>query len=411
MLKGKKVILGICGSIAAYKAATLTRMLVKAGAEVQVVMTPDATAFITPLTLATLSDRPVLTEYFDKQTGEWNKHVHLALWADLLLIAPASANTLAKLAHGLCDNLLCAIYLSAKCPTFIAPAMDLDMWAHPGTQHNIKTLLSYGSTLIPPGKGELASGLVGEGRLAEPEDIVDFVEQAFGRVESSALPLAGKKALVTAGPTYEAIDPVRFIGNHSSGKMGYAIAKALVQLGAQVTMVSGPTHLDTPNGVHRINVVSANDMLQACLKVFSGTDITIMSAAVADYTPTVVADKKIKKNDTDLSLALTKTTDILATLGSKKQPHQQLIGFALETDHELANAKTKLEKKNLDFIVLNSMRDKGAGFAHDTNKVTIIDRKGNQTSFPLKSKENVATDICQLIVDSMRHNEAVIGGT
>lgn len=411
MLKGKKVILGICGSIAAYKAATLTRMLVKAGAEVQVVMTPDATAFITPLTLATLSDRPVLTEYFDKQTGEWNKHVHLALWADLLLIAPASANTLAKLAHGLCDNLLCAIYLSAKCPTFIAPAMDLDMWAHPGTQHNIKTLLSYGSTLIPPEKGELASGLVGEGRLAEPEDIVDFVEQAFGRVESSALPLAGKKALVTAGPTYEAIDPVRFIGNHSSGKMGYAIAKALVQLGAQVTMVSGPTHLDTPNGVHRINVVSANDMLQACLKVFSGTDITIMSAAVADYTPTIVADKKIKKNDTDLSLALTKTTDILATLGSKKQPHQQLIGFALETDHELANAKIKLEKKNLDFIVLNSMRDKGAGFAHDTNKVTIIDRKGNQTSFPLKSKENVATDICQLIVDSMRQNEALIGGT
>lgn len=411
MLKGKKVILGICGSIAAYKAATLTRMLVKAGAEVQVVMTPDATAFITPLTLATLSDRPVLTEYFDKQTGEWNKHVHLALWADLLLIAPASANTLAKLAHGLCDNLLCAIYLSAKCPTFIAPAMDLDMWAHPGTQHNIKTLLSYGNTLIPPGKGELASGLVGEGRLAEPEDIVDFVEQAFGRVESSALPLAGKKALVTAGPTYEAIDPVRFIGNHSSGKMGYAIAKALVQLGAQVTMVSGPTHLDTPNGVHRINVVSANDMLQACLKAFSDTDITIMSAAVADYAPTVVADKKIKKNDTDLSLALTKTTDILATLGSKKQPHQQLIGFALETDHELANAKTKLEKKNLDFIVLNSMRDKGAGFAHDTNKVTIIDRKGNQTSFPLKSKENVATDICQLIVDSMRQNEALIGGT
>jgi len=401
MLKGKRVILGICGSIAAYKAAKLTRLLVKAGAEVQVVMTPDATAFITPLTLATLSDRPVLTEYFDKQTGEWSKHVHLALWADLLLIAPASANTLAKLAHGLCDNLLCAIYLSAKCPTFVAPAMDLDMWAHPSTQHNIKTLVGYGNTLIPPAQGELASGLVGVGRLAEPEDMVRFIEQSFHHEGPPVLPLAGKRALVTAGPTYEAIDPVRFIGNHSSGKMGYAIAETLQQLGAQVTLVSGPTHLDTPLGVQQIDVISANDMLQACLEVFTDTDITVMSAAVADYTPIVVANKKIKKNDTDLTLALTKTTDILATLGAKKQPHQQLIGFALETDNELAHAKAKLKKKNLDFIVLNSMQDKGAGFASNTNKVTIIDREENQISFPLKSKKEVAADICQLIVDSL----------
>ncbi|QNL51565.1 bifunctional phosphopantothenoylcysteine decarboxylase/phosphopantothenate--cysteine ligase CoaBC [Olivibacter sp. SDN3] len=404
MLKGKKIILGICGSIAAYKAATLTRLLVKAGAEVQVVMTPEATAFITPLTLATLSNKPVLTEYFDEHTGEWNKHVHLGLWADRLLIAPASANTLAKLANGLCDNLLCAIYLSARCPVYFAPAMDLDMFSHPATQQNIQRLQSFGNILIPPDSGELASGLVGEGRLAEPEEITTFIEQSFatGGVskarEDAALPLAGKKALVSAGPTYEAIDPVRFIGNHSSGKMGYAIAETLQGLGADVTLVSGPTALAAPQQVLRIDVTSAKEMLEACTQTFTEADITVMSAAVADYTPVEVASQKIKKKDPHFSIALTKTTDILASLGAAKRPDQILAGFALETNNEEANALIKLENKNLDFIVLNSMQDKGAGFAGDSNKITIIDRNKQQTTFALKSKKEVATDICNYIL-------------
>ena len=402
MLKGKKIILGICGSIAAYKAAALTRLLVKAGAEVQVVMTPDAVEFITPLTLSTLSNKPVLTAYFEKKTGTWNHHVQLGLWADLVLIAPASANTLAKLANGLCDNLLCAVYLSAKCPVYLAPAMDLDMWAHPSTQSNIKKLQEYGNTLIPPGTGELASGLVGEGRLAEPEEILRFLEKTLADAASERKgPLNGKKALVSAGPTHEAIDPVRFIGNHSSGKMGYAIAEALHQLGADVTLVSGPTSLPTPNGVKRIDVVSAKDMLDACSLAFAEAEITVMSAAVADYTPEAVADRKIKKKDTHFTIALKKTTDILATLGARKQAHQLLVGFALETDNELGNAIGKLEKKNLDFIVLNSMQDKGAGFAGDRNKITIIDRNHQQVTFPLKTKKEVATDICDFIIKAL----------
>lgn len=398
MLKGKKIILGICGSIAAYKAAALTRLLVKAGAEVQVIMTPDATAFITPLTLSTLSNKPVLSQYFDKQTGEWSRHVHLGLWADLMLIAPASANTLAKLANGICDNLLCAVYLSAKCPVYLAPAMDLDMWAHPATQGNIKRLQHFGNKIIHPGEGELASGLVGEGRLAEPEEIIDYLSTTIG-APSLGRPLTGKKALVSAGPTYEAIDPVRFIGNHSSGKMGYAIAHRLHDLGATVTLVSGPTNLNASEQIHRINVTSAKEMLDACTKAFIDADITIMSAAVADYTPEQVASQKIKKKDDHFSIALTKTTDILATLGATKQSHQLLAGFALETDNELANAQTKLEKKNLDFIVLNSMQDKGAGFAGDDNKITIIDRNKDRVTFPLKSKQAVAEDICNFILE------------
>jgi len=400
MLKGKKIILGICGSIAAYKAAALTRLLVKAGAEVQVVMTADATEFITPLTLSTLSNKPVLTQYFDKVTGVWNHHVQLGLWADLLLIAPASANTLAKLANGLCDNLLCAVYLSAKCPVYLAPAMDLDMWAHPATRSNITRLKGYGNTIIPPGNGALASGLSGEGRLAEPEEIVDFLEKSLiTNNKNTVFPLAGKRALVSAGPTYEAIDPVRFIGNHSSGKMGYAIAERLQALGAEVTLVSGPSHLQLSENIEKISVTSAKEMLDACFEKFKTADITVMSAAVADYTPAEVATTKIKKKDETFSITLTKTTDILATLGSKKKPQQLLAGFALETDNELENAKAKLKKKNLDFIVLNSMQDKGAGFAGDDNKITIIDRKENQYPFSLKSKKEAAEDICNFIVD------------
>ncbi len=396
-VRGKHILLGICGSIAAYKAAVLTRLLVKAGATVQVVMTPDATHFITPLTLSTLSGNPVLVDYFDANTGEWNNHVHLALAADAILIAPASANTLAKFANGLCDNLLCATYLSAKCPVFVAPAMDLDMWAHGSTQANIKRLQSFGNQVIPPGNGELASGLSGEGRLAESEEILSFLESYF----TDALPLAGRKALVTAGPTYEAIDPVRFIGNHSSGKMGYALAAQLLQLGAEVTLVSGPTSLPIPSGATHVSVTSAADMLQACLAYFPQVDLAVMSAAVADYTPKVVADKKIKKQAEDFHIELVKTTDILAELGKQKRSGQILVGFALETHDEQANAIAKLRKKNLDFIVLNSMRDAGAGFAGDDNKVTIINADGQIEAFDLKPKAAVAKDICSRIVSLM----------
>lgn len=409
MLKGKKIILGICGSIAAYKAAALTRLLVKAGAEVQVVMTTEATAFITPLTLSTLSNKPVLSQYFDKKTGEWSRHVHLALWADLLLIAPTSANTLAKLANGLCDNLLCAVYLSAKCPVYLAPAMDLDMWAHPATQQNIRKLQGFGNKIINPGNGELASGLVGEGRLAEPEEIIDYLSTTMATVQPTVRkPLTGKKALVSAGPTYEAIDPVRFIGNHSSGKMGYAIAERLYRLGAAVTLVSGPTNLEVTDQIRRVNVTSAQEMLDACVEAFADADITVMSAAVADYTPEQVANQKIKKTEAHFSIALTKTTDILATLGATKKPHQLLAGFALETNNELANAQAKLEKKNLDFIVLNSMQDKGAGFSGDDNKITIIGRDKHQITFPLKSKKAVAEDICNFIIERYKIDELSI---
>lgn len=393
-LAGKNIVIAVCGSIAAYKIATLIRLLVKADAQVRVIMSEEATAFITPLTLSTLSKNPVLVNYYQPDTGEWNNHVEIALQADYIVIAPATANTLAKMANGLCDNLLMAVYLSAKCPVFFAPAMDLDMWKHPATQHNIERLRSYGNIIIPPGNGPLASGLIGEGRLAEPEEIVAFLEN----YSEDSLPLLGKKALVTAGPTYEAIDPVRFIGNHSSGKMGYAIARQLKQLGADVTLISGPSSLSIPEGIHLISVTSAAQMLQACEDHFDAASIVVMSAAVADYTPIEVATQKIKKKEDQFSIPLKKTTDILATLGARKKDGQIIVGFALETNDELDHAKDKLARKNLDLIVLNSMQDKGAGFATDTNKVTVISRNGEIKEFSLKSKEEVAKDICQLIL-------------
>lgn len=393
-LAKKNIVIAVCGSIAAYKIAHLTRLLVKEKANVQIIMTKEAAEFITPLTLSTLSNNPVLIDYFDPKTGEWNNHVHIGLQADLILVAPATANTIGKLANGICDSLLTAVYLSAKCPVFIAPAMDLDMWKHPSTQNNIRLLQSYGNRIIHPGNGELASGLIGEGRLAEPEEILDFITQSF----SPQLPLRGRNALVTAGPTYEAIDPVRFIGNHSSGKMGYALAKQLVALGAKVTLISGPTALEVPQNIDRIQVTSAHEMLEAVVQHFSQSDIIVMSAAVADYTPIEVASQKIKKKEDQFSIALKKTTDILASIGTKKTEKQLLIGFALETNNEVEHAKDKLMRKNLDFIILNSMQDKGAGFATDTNKVTVIDRFQHIQEFTLKSKEEVAKDICQLIV-------------
>ncbi len=397
MLKGKNILLGVCGSIAAYKSATLIRLLVKAGANVKVILTRDAAGFITPLTLSTLSKNPVLSEYYDERTGQWTNHVDLGLWADFMIIAPASANTMAKMAAGLCDNLLTAVYLSAKCPVYFAPAMDLDMWKHKATQQNINQLISYGNILIAPASGELASGLVGEGRMQEPEDIFSFIDKALKK----KLPLSGKKALVTAGPTYEAIDPVRFIGNHSSGKMGFAIAQELSTLGAEVQLVSGPTSLQSPAGTSRTDVTSAAEML-AAVKKHSRADIIVMSAAVADYRPVSVAPNKIKKNSPTFDIALEKTIDILAEIGKGKTAKQIVVGFALETDNELENAKLKLEKKNLDLIVLNSLKDSGAGFKGDTNKITIIDRKLNVSSYPLKSKEEAARDICSKILDLLK---------
>jgi len=391
MLQGKNIVLGICGSIAAYKSALLVRLLIKAGASVQVVMTPDATSFITPLTLSTLSKKPVLSDYFIPETGEWNNHVELGLWADLLIIAPASANTLAKMANGLCDNLLLAVYLSAKCPVYFAPAMDLDMWKHEATQQNIQTLQSFGNIIIPPATGELASGLYGEGRMAEPEDIIDFLSAELKK----KLPLANQKILVTAGPTYEAIDPVRFIGNHSSGKMGFAIADQLASMGADVTLVAGPSaEYSKQPSVKRINITTAEEMLQACVPAFKNSTACIMSAAVADYAPVNVADQKIKKQNNSFNIEVKKTTDILSLLGAQKKPGQILVGFALETNDEEKNAIEKLQKKNLDFIVLNSMNDEGAGFKKDTNKITIIDKNLQKTEYGLKSKTEVARDIC-----------------
>lgn len=396
MLEGKKVVLGVCGSIAAYKSALLARLLIKAGAEVQVLMTKDATQFITPLTLSTLSKKPVLVNYFKPETGEWNNHVELGLWADLFIIAPASANTIGKLANGLCDNLLTAAYLSAKCPVYFAPAMDLDMWKHQATQSNIARLLSYQNILIPPGTGELASGLHGEGRMAEPEEIVAFINQQL----SARLPLTGRKALVTAGPTYEAIDPVRFIGNHSSGKMGFMVADELARLGAQVILVTGPTVQQThASSVKRVDVTSATEMLSACEQHFTDADICIMSAAVADYTPTNPQSQKIKKQEGELLINLKKTTDILKRLGESKRTNQLLVGFALETNNEEQHAIEKLKKKNLDFIVLNSLNDAGAGFKTDTNKITIIESTLKKTSFELKDKTAVARDICQKVIE------------
>ncbi|ERJ61481.1 bifunctional phosphopantothenoylcysteine decarboxylase/phosphopantothenate--cysteine ligase CoaBC [Sphingobacterium paucimobilis] len=399
-LKDKNIILGVCGSIAAYKVASLVRLLIKKGANIQVLMTKEATEFIPPLTLSTLSKKPVLVEYYDKITGSWNNHVQLGLEADFMLIAPASANTIAKIANGFCDNILAATYLSAKCPVYIAPAMDLDMWRHQATQDNIARLRSFGNIVIPPGDGELASGLVGEGRLAEPLEIVDFLIQSLDLDQ----PLKGKKALVTAGPTYEAIDPVRFIGNYSSGKMGYAIANRLKQLGAQVTLITGPTALPIPQEIETISIQSAQQMYDASTSVFPTADIIVMSAAVADYTPIDISKEKIKKKSDTFSIQLKKTTDILAFLGQHKTSKQTLVGFALETNNELVHAKEKLIRKNLDFIVLNSMKDKGAGFGTDTNKVTIISKEDTIKNFQLKTKVEVANDICELI---LVHQKAV----
>lgn len=398
MLKDKNIILGVCGSIAAYKAAILVRLLIKAGANVKVILTADAANFITPLTLATLSKNPVYTQYFEKETGVWSNHVELALWADFIVIAPASANTLAKMSGGLCDNLLSAVYLSAKCPVYIAPAMDLDMWKHESTRNNINKLASFGNLIIQPESGELASGLYGEGRMAEPEEIVRFLTAKL----KASLPLLGKNILVTAGPTYEAIDPVRFIGNHSSGKMGFAIADQFVRLGADVTLITGPTTEKCNQSVKRIDIINAADMLKACKTEFPNADITVMSAAVADYTPVLKADQKIKKSSEEFSLDLKKTEDILATLGQLKTENQLLIGFALETENEENYAKSKLVKKNLDLIVLNSLNDKGAGFKIDTNKITIFNKASEKKVFEMKSKSDVATDICNEILKLLK---------
>lgn len=402
MLKNKNIILGVCGSIAAYKAAALVRLLIKSGANVKVILTADAANFITPLTLATLSKNSVYTKYFEEETGVWSNHVELGLWADHLIIAPASANTLAKMAGGLCDNLLTAVYLSAKCPVYFAPAMDLDMWKHGSTQDNLVKLQSFGNILIPPNNGELASGLFGAGRMAEPEEILSFLNDAI-RI---TLPLSGVKALVTAGPTFEPIDPVRFIGNHSSGKMGFAIADRLCQLGAEVTLIAGPTAMQSAMDLQRIDIATAAEMLQACQEYFPSSQITVMSAAVADYTPVQVATQKIKKAADDFQIVLKKTTDVLATLGQAKQKGQLLIGFALETEHEEEHAQAKLIKKNLDLIVLNSLNDPGAGFQKDTNKITIFNRDFQKQVFSTKSKTEVADDICKAIMELRNNQEA-----
>lgn len=397
MLQGKKIVLGISGSIAAYKSAVLTRLLVKAGAEVKVVMTDSAKTFITPLTLSTLSKNPALSEFIKDESGQWNNHVDLGLWADAMIIAPASANTIAKMASGRCDNLLMAVYLSARCPVFLAPAMDLDMLQHDATKENLKKIASFGNRILDPAFGELASGLVGTGRMAEPEEIVAELEEFFTNNNA----LKGKNVLVTAGPTYEAIDPVRFIGNHSTGKMGYAIAERLANLGAHVTLVSGPTAMHTSNPQVSVEkVMSAEEMYEACVAVFPQTDIAVLAAAVADYRPTVKADQKIKKKDENLTIELTKTRDIAASLGKIKQK-QVVVGFALETEHEQDNALKKLESKNFDLIVLNSLNDAGAGFGHDTNKITMIDRSGSVKKFDLKSKKEVARDIVSAILEKV----------
>lgn len=396
VLSGKKILLGVSGGIAAYKTAHLVRLFIKAGAHVQVVMTPASKDFVTPLTLSTLSKNPVHSSFYndEDENAMWNNHVELALWADFMIIAPATANTLSKMANGNCDNLLIATYLSSKCPVYFAPAMDLDMYKHPSTLDSFTKLKKFGNTIIPAEKGELASGLSGEGRMAEPENIISFIENDV----ASKLPLKGKKILITAGPTYEAIDPVRFIGNHSSGKMGFDIAKIAAQNGAEVILVSGPTNLSLNHSfVKIIHVKSAEEMYNACHEVFDMVDVTIAAAAVADYRPKNIASQKIKKSDATLVIELEKTKDILASLGEKKK-NQFLIGFALETENEIEHAKLKIQKKNLDLIVLNSLNDKGAGFGHDTNKVTFIDKNFNIEPMDLKDKEAVAQDIINKII-------------
>jgi phosphopantothenoylcysteine decarboxylase/phosphopantothenate--cysteine ligase len=392
MLQNKKILLGVSGSIAAYKSAVLTRLLVKAGAEVKIVMTSAAKDFVTPLSLSTLSKNPVLADLTENDS--WANHVMLGRWADIMLIAPLSCNTLSKMATGLCDNLLMAVYLSATCPVVVAPAMDEDMWQHATTKKNLDALMAFGNHIIPVDNGELASGLVGEGRMAEPEAIVQWLNSFF----LSETELKGKKILITAGPTYEQIDPVRFIGNHSSGKMGVAIAEEMKKRGGDVTLVLGPSDIKVNGGIKLIKVTSAAEMYDACEKAFVTTDIAIMSAAVADYTPVHTAKEKIKKTENDFAVPLTKTKDILKTLGGLKTPNQVLVGFALETNNEKENALNKLSSKNADMIVLNSLQDEGAGFGYDTNKITIFDKSGRSYPFGIKSKKEVAIDIVNTII-------------
>ena len=394
MMKGKKIVLGITGSIAAYKAAILTRGLIKRGAEVQIVITPAGKEFITPITLSALTSKPVISEFFAQRDGTWHSHVDLGLWADAMVIAPATASTIGKRAHGIADNMLVTTYLSMKAPVFIAPAMDLDMFAHPSTQHNLDILRSYGNHIIEPASGELASHLVGKGRMEEPEKIIEVLEAFF----SSQQDLKGKKIMITAGPTYEKIDPVRFIGNYSSGKMGYALAETCAERGAQVTLISGPVGLKAvhPN-ITRIDVESAEQMYRAATEHYQTADAGILCAAVADFTPETTANEKIKREKDELTLRLKPTKDIAAELGRQKRDEQRLVGFALETNNELIHAQDKLARKNFDFIVLNSLNDKGAGFRCDTNKITIIDRKG-MMAYPLKPKKEVAADIINKLV-------------
>ncbi|MBS7198393.1 bifunctional phosphopantothenoylcysteine decarboxylase/phosphopantothenate--cysteine ligase CoaBC [Butyricimonas paravirosa] len=398
MLKGKHIILGVTGSIAAYKAATLTRLLVKEGASVKVVMTPLAKEFITPLTMATLSKSPIMVDFYNPENGDWNSHVDLGLWADLYLIAPASANTIGKMAGGIADNLLLTTYLSAKCPVMVAPAMDLDMYKHPATQRNLRVLQSFGNIIIEPESGELASGLIGKGRMEEPERIVAFITDYFARQAD----FKGKKVVVTAGPTYEKIDPVRFIGNYSSGKMGLAIAEELAGRGAEVVLVCGPVNLKTSHpAIRRVDVESAAQMYEVTSKEFVNSDVAVLSAAVADFTPKEKADHKIKRGKDDLLLELLPTKDIAAELGRIKTVSQLLVGFALETNDEEMNALSKMQRKNLDMIVLNSLNDKGAGFSVDTNKVTILDKAGDKTVYELKTKVEVAKDIVDQIASRL----------
>ena len=391
MLKGKHIILGVTGSIAAYKAAYLVRGLMKKGAEVQVVITPAGKEFITPLTLATLSSHPVISEFFSNRDGTWNSHVDLGLWADVMLIAPATASTIGKMAHGVADKMLVTTYLSCKAPVFVAPAMDLDMFAHPTTQQNLDRLRSFGNRIIEPAEGELASHLVGKGRMEEPDRIIAVLEEFFASQEI----LKNKRILITAGPTYEKIDPVRFIGNYSSGKMGFALAEACAEMGAEVTLIAGPVSLSTHHPrIQRINVESAESMWNAAVDQFPQADAGILCAAVADYRPAVEAQEKIKREQTgEMVLRLIPNKDIAASLGAMKRADQRLVGFALETHDEAHHAADKLRRKNLDFIVLNSLRDSGAGFRCDTNKITIIDAQGETTAYPLKSKQEVALDI------------------
>ena len=403
-LQGKKIVLGITGSIAAYKAAVLIRLLIKKGAEVQVVITPAGKEFITPITLSALTSKPVISEFFAQRDGSWHSHVALGQWADAMLVAPATASSIGKMAHGIADNMLITTYLSMKAPVFVAPAMDLDMFAHPSTTANLNTLRSYGNHIIEPAEGELASHLVGKGRMEEPENIVAYLERYFAQRDE----LAGKKIVITAGPTYEKIDPVRFIGNYSSGKMGFALAEECAARGADVTLVAGPVQMKTVHpAIRRIDVESCAEMYEATTTAFTEANAAILCAAVADFTPETTADTKIKREGDDLVLRLKPTHDIAAALGRMKQPHQHLVGFALETNDETAHAQDKLRRKNLDFIVLNSLRDAGAGFRHDTNKVTIIS-ESDIKEYPLKSKTEVAKDIVDELVAKVNSQRTTV---